>query len=340
MKKALISFCILAGITPSFAQSVDLELGSVSTSPSSILAGTDGDIVMNFLQNGPNDLPIGGAHITVSIDTQFMTFKLPATVSDNCGNIWTIQDGGATASSGQLLLSNSSAVTNGADCAISLPIQGVTAGNGVVTVASTILAPGVSDNNGLNQGTSEALEITTPLPVTLSKFEVEQEGNVAQLQWETTEESNSDFFQVQRSADARNWNILTNVDAAGNSRATTLYRHTDSNPLAGDNFYRLKMVDRDGTFSFSRIRTVSFAEGIERITLAPNPVSESLNISMTDWSKVQQLEIFDLNGRPVYRSSNPNAEPISVKGLSTGMYVLRIAKSDGNASVHKFVVNH
>ncbi|WP_084299553.1 T9SS type A sorting domain-containing protein [Dyadobacter tibetensis] len=339
MKKALIFSLMLAGFTPCLAQSVDLELASISTTPTSIPAGSQGIIDLNFKQNGPDALPANAARISVSINTNVVRYTSPLSITDNCGNLWSITNDTDSAS-GQILISNSAPIPNASNCILTIPVEGVVEEQAVVTVASTILSPSVSDRDGTNQGTFKNFQVGTPLPVRLASFEVRREGSTALLNWATTEESNSSYFEVQHSADAKTWSKLGQVNSKGEGVMARNYSFNHPNTVDGENFYRLKMVDRDATFAFSRIRNIKFEKDATRITLSPNPASELLKVDTPDWSLVKSLQIVDFNGRSIYRTSTPPSEnQVSVKNLSTGMYLLRITHNDGQTSVHKFMVN-
>lgn len=97
-----------------------------------------------------------------------------------------------------------------------------------------------------------------PLPVKLISFTALKAGKKTQLSWVTAEEIHSDHFVVQRSTDARTWKSIGTKAASGESIASSTYGFLDAAPATGANYYRLMMVDRDGTFAFSSIKHVSY----------------------------------------------------------------------------------
>jgi hypothetical protein len=114
-----------------------------------------------------------------------------------------------------------------------------------------------------------------PLPVTLTRFTAVAESSTVLLSWSTTEEANSDRFDIERSANGKQWSRIASVASQGDSKVLVNYSHVDASPLAGQNFYRLKMVDRgadgqDGMFAYSQIRNVSF-KGEGGVAPYPNP---------------------------------------------------------------------
>jgi len=176
----------------------------------------------------------------------------------------------------------------------------------------------------------------SPLPVTLVSFKAKAVENAVELSWVTTSETNSDRFQVQRSQDGKAWTVLGDVTAKGESKASENYAYTDRQPAAGNNLYRLKMIDRDGSFAFSSISSVNVGTRFES-SIYPNPVADKLNIKVSDWKKVKEVGIYDLKGLKVYRSENTPSALIDITNLIPGMYIIRIIETDGSEHNHKMI---
>jgi len=132
-----------------------------------------------------------------------------------------------------------------------------------------------------------------PLPVTLVSFTARVAETNTLLNWETTEEINAFQFEVQRSGDARNFATIGTVEAVGESKSLATYHFSDQSPLAGINYYRLKQVDKDGTFAFSRTAAVRFEEDL-KIKVYPNPATDLVSIESA--SPLNSVEIFTING--------------------------------------------
>ena len=177
-----------------------------------------------------------------------------------------------------------------------------------------------------------------PLPVKLLSFDATKEGAVINLNWATTEETNSDRFDVQRSSNGKEWNTITTITAKGESKQQVEYVAVDNDPINGNNFYRLHMIDKDGTGAYSRIRTVKF-EGVVTY-MYPNPVSEELTIKAADWSKITKVEIVGSNGKVVYHSFGKPSPNVKVKNLLNGVYLVRLTNTNGSETTHKIVVNN
>ncbi|MBK7432556.1 MAG: T9SS type A sorting domain-containing protein [Chitinophagaceae bacterium] len=163
----------------------------------------------------------------------------------------------------------------------------------------------------------------TPLPVSLVSFEAVKQNKQALLQWVTDNELNTASFVVERSGDGSRYNPIGTV-AALNGSGNNNYRLTDALPLPALNFYRLKIIDRDGTFGYSPVRKVDFSTADDDITIYPNPVSEGiLNISST--GNCNSALIYDTEGKLVRQFSlQGRNNRLSLEGLAPGIYQLKL----------------
>lgn len=201
--------------------------------------------------------------------------------------------------------------------------------------------------NGTNGLTSNQATITlnaTPLPVTLVSFTAKKEGTVAILNWATTMETNSDHFEIQRSLSGKEWSKIGSVDSHRESTVKQTYTFTDKNPLQGENLYRLKMIDRDATYAYSRIQSVKFegagapVAGIPSVSIYPNPSSDKVFLKDADLAQVKQASILDMTGRAVFSSSKVDSSGINVSKLTSGSYILHVTNINGTSSSHKIVI--
>jgi len=191
--------------------------------------------------------------------------------------------------------------------------------------------------------TPVAFCVASPLPVTLVSFSAEAEAGTAQLKWATTEETNADRFDIERSLNTKNWSSIGEKAAAGESKVLLNYSFTDITPLNGINYYRLKMIDRvtngkEATFAYSSIKSVKFEIMTKLLTIYPNPVSDILYLKDVDFKNVKEVNMMNINGVSVYKSTSATAG-IRVGFLSNGIYLMKVTKTDGTLSTHKVVIN-
>jgi len=166
----------------------------------------------------------------------------------------------------------------------------------------------------------------TPLPVTLTEFGVKKEGNAASLAWKTTMETNSKEFEVQHSLDGKQWEILGIVAAEGESTVLKSYSFVHASPIQGSNLYRLRMVDNDLTFAYSRIISEVFTGG-ESVLLYPNPSSDVMKLK-SGADKVSRIQIYDVRGIKV-RDFAPSGLDIDIRSLDQGTYIVTFKNTSG-----------
>lgn len=178
----------------------------------------------------------------------------------------------------------------------------------------------------------------TVLPIELLEFSCFQEKKSVQLNWRTATEISSDFFAVERSANNRDFSELERIAGAGTSFEPREYTFTDDNPMPGLNYYRLRQVDFDGRFSYSRVVTVQIGQS-GGIRVFPSPASAILNVQLEQPAEEPAVwEIFDLTGRFVatglFSSESVDLE-IDVADLPDGVYLLRVV-AGREATVRQF----
>ncbi|MFZ4797430.1 MAG: T9SS type A sorting domain-containing protein [Bacteroidia bacterium] len=188
-------------------------------------------------------------------------------------------------------------------------------GSSVDTTSNNLSYTGFSDANMLFTGS----DIFNPLPVKLTTFNGSLLNNDAKLAWTTASEINTNMFVLERSIDGKNFEAITKVKAAGNSSSLKSYNHLDKGIItllnsAGTIYYRLKMVDNDNTFSYSKTIEIKTVENTkEKVSVTPNPFTTDLTITVETVNNANgTVEISDINGRTII---SQNIEV--VKGSST-----------------------
>lgn len=171
------------------------------------------------------------------------------------------------------------------------------------------------------------------LPVRLLTFDAYKRAETILLSWKTASETNSSHFDVERSADGNRFTSIGRVTAAGFQSLPSTYSFTDAQPLAGTNYYRLKQVDRDAAFSYSKTVAVNMKASIR---LAPNPARDKLVVTLSN-SNYLSLRIIDASGKIVWQQQGiPNRTvTIDVQRLPRGRYVLQLIGSD--VEQHSFI---
>jgi hypothetical protein len=180
------------------------------------------------------------------------------------------------------------------------------------------------------------------LPVTYSYFNAKKVNNDAVLTWETAQEKNADYFEIQTSIDGKSFTALSRIKAAGNSSTPKSYTYVDKNISTGDHFYRLKQVDIDDKAEYSNVRLVeNNAINQKGLLVAPNPASDNIRIQTGQSSEARILNIYTVDGRKVYTKNIAAAEKetsVSTAALQSGIYIAELRGANGNNEYSKFTV--
>jgi len=151
------------------------------------------------------------------------------------------------------------------------------------------------------------------------------------IKWETASEINSDYFDIQRSNDGKSWAKLGTVAASGDKTTESRYSFIDQNPSNGENLYRLKMVDRDSTFAYSRIRALEFGD---ELIFFPNPVKDQLRVQGLKKGRIRMTSV---DGRTVFQSNYSTDVTIDLSKHPSGIYVVNVFEESGNVVTTKIV---
>jgi hypothetical protein len=165
------------------------------------------------------------------------------------------------------------------------------------------------------------------LPVTWLSFSGKTSGSIVELRWQTATEQRSSHFLVERSLDLSNWTTIGSVMAAGNSDLISGYSFKDSSVQNDMNYYRLKQVDIDKRYTYSKTIKV-YGTIVEAISILPNPFVESIRIRFKNLRSVD-VGLFSIDGRPVKWWRSVHAEQkLDAFTLPPGIYVCKIFYQD------------
>ena len=170
-----------------------------------------------------------------------------------------------------------------------------------------------------------------PLPVKLVSFNAVKQNRQVLLQWITEHELNADQYIVERSADGTNYQAIGTVTAFNNSNRHT-YSLTDVQPLAGLNFYRLKMTGKDGSFLYSPVRTIDLSKAGDDITVYPVPATAN-RVYILSSANASRALLFDATGRMIRLFTlNGNNNALDISGIAKGTYQLKIFTANATAT--------
>ncbi|MEZ4960277.1 MAG: BspA family leucine-rich repeat surface protein [Saprospiraceae bacterium] len=175
------------------------------------------------------------------------------------------------------------------------------------------------------------------LPVELLSFSGEAPGSYNRLAWSTASEFNTRYFELERSEMALDdWMMVGKVSAKGFSNELQVYHFDDMTPPARA-YYRLRMVDQDGSFTYSNIVFIeNDRHSQNQMNVYPNPAGDFIQI---EWPGSENYEAFlyDATGQLVRAAVNPGQ--LDLAGLPEGMYWLRLRDQDNRQEVKRRIVH-
>ncbi|MBC7934215.1 MAG: T9SS type A sorting domain-containing protein [Rhizobacter sp.] len=196
---------------------------------------------------------------------------------------------------------------------------------------------GFTEYKLMSPGFPAPLGLGGALPVLFSSFDAKCSGNGTSISWATTQESNSDYFEVQRSTDGNAWKTIGRTPAAGFSGGARAYNQIDLE--AGNALYRIKQVDKDGQSVYTDIfRQNCQVKNISSV-IYPVPAKDVLNVVIkSDRAVRTQLMVFEITGKLVKKldanvQNGTNNFRIDLKGLTSGDYIIK--SSDAGVELNR-----
>ncbi|MCW3106343.1 MAG: C-terminal target protein [Segetibacter sp.] len=179
-------------------------------------------------------------------------------------------------------------------------------------------------------------ESLATLPVRLTNVKAYVKNKGVQVDWIAESESNMDIYEVERSADAQHFETIGSAKAANNSTVSTAYNYFDISPNAGNNYYRIKSIDKSGDVKISEVVKVLIAKTEASIKVFPNPVhGNNISIIFSNLPKASYtVTMINSTGQKVYtgnidHTGGSTVQTIKIKGtLPVGEYQLQVIAGD------------
>lgn len=206
-------------------------------------------------------------------------------------------------------------------------------GVGTETVIDSVIVDFLSGEREVitNVSSDQKIVVKEPelgLPVEMLYFEAIKANADVRLEWATASEINNEVFLVEHSTDGRTFEMIGEVAGNGTINTISNYLFTDKEPVAGDNYYRLRQIDFDGSESLSEIKSVRFEGDATSVKVIPNPVNKnSFNLSYTGTETTLDFVLYDVFGKQVHSGiiQNGNNQEVAIDDLPNGLYILRLS---------------
>lgn len=221
-----------------------------------------------------------------------------------------------------------------------IPVKGVAAGSASLLLTMQIVQSASGDNPNNNEFT---LPITVlagsggVLPVKLESIDGFADKCNAQLKWSTSNEINLRKFEVEVSKDGISFDRAGTLSASSANAGNYQFNTTQS---SGKNYYRLKIIDKDGSVAYSKIIPISTSCSDKVVKIFPNPVKvdQLLNVNISGYDASVKGDLYSSTGQFVKTYVLKNgANNLSVENLAQGFYTLRV--SENGAVTETFKLN-
>jgi hypothetical protein len=190
-----------------------------------------------------------------------------------------------------------------------------------------------------NESLADFINEVSPgsLPVNLLYFTAIPQQNVVKIEWASSKAWDFSHYELERSADGKDFEYLAHIDAEENTDWVVNYAFEDLQPLSGISYYRLKAVDIDGSFEYKGIEVVQFV-GAASLKAYPNPATNGTLNVWVEHGENARVSLKDNSGRTVYAGTMQNApKAIDTSSLQPGLYVL-IVEAAGAARQTQVII--
>ncbi|MCB0507625.1 MAG: T9SS type A sorting domain-containing protein [Bacteroidetes bacterium] len=208
---------------------------------------------------------------------------------------------------------------------------------------------GLTGFSGGTGGAGDSPWDISPLPVELTSFTGYNDGNKNVLNWTTASELNTSKFIVERAA--ANTGTFVSIGerpAAGNSSQPLNYTLDDNAPIQGENYYRLKIVDLDGSYKYSQTILINITNQVqyenEIVGVFPNPTHDMINVDYVASNKsTVTLRIYDALGQEMMKTKQDVLKgsqlvKLDVATFAKGVYIIQIQdENNGKIVQSKFI---
>lgn len=191
------------------------------------------------------------------------------------------------------------------------------------------------ESSGFDYGNVGSSGDEEMLPVELNNFTVKAVNNSALLEWSTLSEYNNYKFVIQKSKDNENWMNIGQINGAGNSNSLLKYSFKDSEVYKSINYYRIKQIDFDGKFTYSKSKSLIIID--EEINVYPNPVKEKLYVNCKEID-INKIEVYNIVGKSITASLyiervSDDCIEINSESIKSGIYFIKY-----KSTLVKFIV--
>lgn len=208
-----------------------------------------------------------------------------------------------------------------------------------VNTGTSVVTFDVPITTALNAAQVSFAASAAALPVKLKSFAYNTRGCNATLKWTSLSEENLKGYVIEENINNAGWNKIKEIAAAANNLSTEKNYSTEVTLQPGkNNFYRLKMIDINGTYNYSAILRIRCEGGRPEILLMPNPASSRITVSGIEPGDV--IRIYSIKGAFIKTVTTAgNVEELNISPLPAGSYSAEVIRNEKRVFSKVFIKN-
>lgn len=218
---------------------------------------------------------------------------------------------------GSIIVKNNTNLTVNGNLTVSGDIQGENPANNLLLGSGALVVTGNMsgfDTSGFT-GT-----INGALPVSLTYFNVQNNGGTVALNWKTASEKNNDYFVIEGSIDMIEWHEIAVVDGNGTTSVASEYSAEDEVTVTGTYYYRLVQYDFDGSATVFNTEELNCCVGLSNVAVYPNPTSDYLHVT-----GAESFSIINNQQAVVYKETIETDKAVAdLSDFPKGTYIVKL----------------
>ena len=235
--------------------------------------------------------------------------------------------------SGVVVLENTGIIEQLDVIDLKLDVRATTTGSGTINYNVSVISSNSGNINDRNDISSATFNTSTVLPVNLQSFDASINNCVSKINWRSNTEDNLKSYSLEYSNDGTKYNSFYEVNAKGNNSSYS----TEHSAAEGKVFYRLKSVDFDGKYEYSKIIPLNIICNKNWAVIYPNPTTQIINVNISTLNKLPTtVVLYDAIGKQILSQLLQNGiNKIDVRKIALGIYTLTFSENTGikNSSI-------
>ncbi len=347
-KKILLVFAGAFMLSAAISQNVSLNMlvlnsGVIPTGGTGTLQAT---VNANTGTAGQtNDIATGKINVQITVPSSLII----SATQNNLAAGWIVRNNNGTVIN---LCNSTTTIPVNTAVELLLDLEGVTATTGSPTISGQLSfrtncnAPGSLSGDNTSDNSSQAgYTVAGTVPVKLTNFNAVLVNCLPLLKWTTETEINSDRFEIERSNQVNSgWTTTASIPASGTSDTKKLYSYSDKDAAVSAEkiLYRLKIVDRNGRYSYSEILPVFINCNKRQVNVYPNPASKgSLYVSVAGVDNNTQADLISISGQVVLKTKVTNGtNKLNIANIAGGEYILQVNFGNGVREKVKIIIQN